>query len=1295
MDISTSPVLESTNFFCKISSPTISSPFSSFHKNNPLRKSPNDSIFLLKNRSWTPLAASRRGIGPVSARFRRPLRRRNTLREKIVPSNEDQVRRAPELFNPDFKLAEKVGPTLGLGTEKDIVENDRLGNGNSYKDSVLWDKLENWINQYKDDSEYWGIGTGPIFTVYKDSDANVTRVVVNEEEIVKRSRIGAWSFESKRAGEEFAGVNSKLSCAKVIAKDIESGKYMLPKSSSIFKYVVEGKNSSFAEGLVFIAKKGESILKITPQVGFALLCGCCVFWVMKKLIVGNDKVELSREEVEMLRRKKMSRMKREELEKGSVKVLQDVPELAVASLRRPELDRSELIKSIKQTEVLRENLIPSHSNASFQNDDKIKEIREMVKKVHELERENQNQNDNQVEALKEASDDVSMSRTILHKGRIEKDMKSSVDMNNKGMLEEESLNNRSIIPEGELSNTFCDKRVIIDTKVDDRKTDEEIDTKEKANSGFDVEHSTDYKDAGTSSFIVQTNEEKIRKNEMRSSKSKNRKSKSSSGTSSKKSVKIKPRIISSVKEAREYLATKRRTKLNKSQVSDELVQSADMIGSTTDVLGAKKTTLGSDSFDDKAAFLPKKPSCDYTAETKLREGSCFNDLSTANDSSQVERKKYDFLNDTSDRKSTNSFLTEENSTSSSWDPQSMSNSSPTKTMNGKHRSSIHNVTTNESSSISSSQDLDDLIVERQSDQEKQEKSLQNPVDYRELEINGNKFARKDWAACIENEVGPSFEFDKTNDFSLSSVDSSRVCNMEKKENNSHPDEVDVSGETGKSDSVSTVINGSQDKHELNGPNVKTGKSLMSEESWIEKNFQEFNPIIQKMRVGFKENYVLAKDKAQEELSLSAVVNEMGSALESEELEWMNDESLREIVFQVRENELAGRDPFHMMDATDKRAFFEGLERKVEMVNERLLPLHEYYHSRIENLDYGADGISLDDPPEKIIPYWKGPSFDKDPEFLSKKLKQKETESSLSKVEGLAKSSIPSPNASVDNSLKKSVGESSKKTKTLIECSDGSTRPGKKGGKEHWEHTKKWSQGFLEVYNAETDPEVKSIMRNMGKDLDRWITEKEIQDATDLLTKIPKRKRRYIEKKMNKLKREVEKYGAQAVVSKYKEYSDEKEEDYLSWLDLPFVLCIELYTVEEDVPRVGFYSLEMAADLELDPKQYHVIAFEDPGDSKNFCYIVQAHMDMLGSGKAFVVARPPKDAFRDAKAGGFSVTVIRKGEITLNVDQTLEEVEEEITEIGSKIYHDKIMHERSVDARTLLKGVITADRSAKG
>lgn len=52
-----------------------------------------------------------------------------------------------------------------------------------------------------------------------------------------------------------------------------------------------------------------------------------------------------------------------------------------------------------------------------------------------------------------------------------------------------------------------------------------------------------------------------------------------------------------------------------------------------------------------------------------------------------------------------------------------------------------------------------------------------------------------------------------------------------------------------------------------------------------------------------------------------------------------------------------------------------------------------------------------------------------------------------------------------------------------------------------------------------------------------------------------------------------------------------------------------------------------------------------------------------------------------------MTVIRKGELQLNVDQTLEEVEEQICEIGSKIYHDKIMRERSVDISSLMKGVL--------
>lgn len=72
----------------------------------------------------------------------------------------------------------------------------------------------------------------------------------------------------------------------------------------------------------------------------------------------------------------------------------------------------------------------------------------------------------------------------------------------------------------------------------------------------------------------------------------------------------------------------------------------------------------------------------------------------------------------------------------------------------------------------------------------------------------------------------------------------------------------------------------------------------------------------------------------------------------------------------------------------------------------------------------------------------------------------------------------------------------------------------------------------------------------------------------------------------------------------------------------------------------------------------------------------------------------QDAFRDAKANGFNVTVIKKGQLQLNVDQTLEEVEEAITDIGSKIYHDKIMRERSLDVSTVMKGLFGTGKPMK-
>lgn len=65
----------------------------------------------------------------------------------------------------------------------------------------------------------------------------------------------------------------------------------------------------------------------------------------------------------------------------------------------------------------------------------------------------------------------------------------------------------------------------------------------------------------------------------------------------------------------------------------------------------------------------------------------------------------------------------------------------------------------------------------------------------------------------------------------------------------------------------------------------------------------------------------------------------------------------------------------------------------------------------------------------------------------------------------------------------------------------------------------------------------------------------------------------------------------------------------------------------------------------------------------------------------------QDTFQESKENGYNVTVIRRGELLLNIDQMLEEVEDQIVEIGSKMYHDQIMKDRSVDMNALMKGVI--------
>ena len=141
-------------------------------------------------------------------------------------------------------------------------------------------------------------------------------------------------------------------------------------------------------------------------------------------------------------------------------------------------------------------------------------------------------------------------------------------------------------------------------------------------------------------------------------------------------------------------------------------------------------------------------------------------------------------------------------------------------------------------------------------------------------------------------------------------------------------------------------------HEGNGINAGTGPPAKTQ-NWIDTNFHEVEPLVKKIGTGFKDNYMVAREKVNEQLDMDTEITQLAFNGDDSELEWMKDDDLREIVFQVRENELAGRDPFYLMDAEDKRVFFMGLEKKVEKENEKLLKLHELLHSNIENLDYGA------------------------------------------------------------------------------------------------------------------------------------------------------------------------------------------------------------------------------------------------------------------------------------------------------------------------------------------------------
>ncbi|XP_061997177.1 uncharacterized protein LOC133714911 [Rosa rugosa] len=1064
------------------------------------------------------------------AQFGRPTSRRNSLRKKLIEDrkvNQNSVPLNPssdfQLLNSNFddsesklnydnvresefsnwvaddKVKEGEFSNDSVAEVSEFKESSRKGFG----ESVLLRKLESWIEQYKRDSEYWGIGSGQIFTIYQGSDGNVERVLVNEDEILRRSRI------ERRGLEGSPEVNLKILQAESLAREMESGANVIPRNSSVAKFVVQGEESGFVKTIQGFTLQPDFLPKLS-RVGRMMVYVLIALWALKKLFGSGNKEEKYTElEKEMMMRKMKARQAKEVLEKGSleVEVVQESSEVPLDSFEKPNLDRKELMNTIVSAKSSNGKLALQDSSNSMTSkssefDLKVQEIKNMARKAREVEQMEHSLVGNDKKETQPVNDEFSDETKVVEQHT------------------EEGANTLTNLLDGDCRQAMGSDNNTADFSKLDSDEDEDIQSSstlygeisDDMQSTKHQKYSEENLDLADDAPLVDTKKAK-------------------NG-----SVQVKPRVIRSVKEAREYLS-KKRDKNEERQI---------------------EPVLGSDAL------------------SRLQRDKNENQVGDMANNGFM----YEILIGTSD-------------------------SPPAK---------------NASKDCSPKEKkFDDIMIDKpEESDEGEEGDIVDEVQRRQASLD----------------------------------------------------------------------------HEGNG-SISLTEPSQKQENWIEENFSEFEPIVLKIGVGFRDNYMVSRKNEDQESSTN--IPDLGSNKDDEsELEWMNDDSLREIVLQVRENELGGQDPFYMMDAEDKVAFFKGLEKKVEKENQKLSKLHGWLHSNIENLDYGADGISIHDPPVKIIPRWKGPPIEKSPEFLNYFQEQRKAIFSenagishpVKKDENFFEKSIAQSNENIPNSSSANGPRKTNKTdsKTVIEASDGSVRAGKKSGKEFWQHTKKWSQGFVESYNAETDPEIKTTMKDMGKDLDRWITEKEIQEAAEFMINMPEKSKEFMEKKLSKLKREMELFGPQAVVSKYREYAEVKEEDYLWWLDLPYVLCIELYTDDNEEQRIGFYSLEMAADLELEPKPYHIIGFEDTHDCKNLCYIIQAQMEMLGNGHAFVVPQPPKDVFRDAKANGFGVTVIRKGELQLHVDQTLEEVEEQITEIGGKIYHDKIMQERSMDVSSLMKGV---------
>eukprot|EP00898_Chlorokybus_atmophyticus_P004485 jgi/Chlat1/5037/Chrsp329S00829 len=132
-----------------------------------------------------------------------------------------------------------------------------------------------------------------------------------------------------------------------------------------------------------------------------------------------------------------------------------------------------------------------------------------------------------------------------------------------------------------------------------------------------------------------------------------------------------------------------------------------------------------------------------------------------------------------------------------------------------------------------------------------------------------------------------------------------------------------------------------------------------------------------------------------------------------------------------------------------------------------------------------------------------------------------------------------------------------------------------------------------------------------------------------------------------LQRQVDEAMRQKADMQFRKYERENPD---WWLDLKFVCVIFISGAG------GYYSLDMSATGERKP---HVIAFEDRNDAEAFKWLLRRH-----------------ELKELAETAGMKVTVIQKGRFDLKHDQSFEEIQNQLIEIGGLEYWTEYLRSAS-------------------